>query len=392
MQEKSESNTEKLRIHMALTLSRYTYASPEILRAVEALLLVIAAEDVAVASKNRGGYVFGRVNVITRFCEIFNPVMRELAPYQSDPWYELMGNQIGIPFESAAILENGVYISSRLENAAEDLSRLVENKPWQLLELRRSGESLRVVASLIRGILANIQTQHLFWCKACFRRSARSDGYCKLHEPPNVNYEQSMKSSQDTKNKKAKRTFESLDSELVAKWERHRCRRRAGGEDILLITDHLPIPLPHPDETYLMVPKDLFDIVDKTLTQPWVEVANLWNSILDCVSLVRAKFKTPAENYTDWDKFVAALLSALQDPIEETRHPLWILYILGEADDWFGAEPKMADRRLSNNKKKIMEMKNEGKTPSEIADALNLGKKYIVRILKEEGFLSDMNR
>lgn len=388
MQNESESNSEKLKTYMSWILSYYKYASPKISQAVRELLRVIGEDDVAVALKNRGGYVFGRVNVITKFCEIFNPVMSELAPYQSYLWYGLMGNQIVIPFESATILKIGVDISSRLENAAEDLSRDFESKPCQFLELRCGGESLRVVASMIRGILQNIQTHHLFWCKACFRRSAISNGYCKLHEPPNVNYEQSMKSSQDTKNKKAMRTFKLLDLELVEKWERHRCRRRVGGEDILLISYHLPIPLPQPDEAYLMVPKDLSDIVDKTLTQPWVEVASLWNSILDCVSLVRAKFKTPAENYSDWDEFVTALLSVLQDPIEETRHPLWIFYILGEAEDWFEAESKMADRRLSNKKKKIIEMKNEGKTPSEIADAINIGKKYIVKILKEEGLFS----
>ena len=266
--------------------------------------------------------------------------------------------------------------ANKFEDAAIGFESIIYLYPEELHELIRNGESLKVIGEILRLIHLAIQPVEMTWCKVCFRRAISNLDYCKIHYS-------SSESLQDTANKKGNRVFQLMDGQLKIEWERHRLQRRFGGENVILLPDNSSPRATYPTDACLMVPEHLLTSFNETICRPWSEVSSAWDAAIDLCPEIRKRFDASAESFPSWNDFVASLFESLQEPIETTRHPLWVLYILRDAEAWFVAESKYSDRRKKGTPQRIVDLIKEGRSIPEIALELGITKKYISQILRE---------
>lgn len=367
---------------------RFPNADPKVLIELDKFATAVSHSKIAFADKNASGRIWDRISVLQSFHEVFDPILIGLAPYGSDNWEALSFNQIELPSSEALLtkslndqlntIEHCIIFAKKIEGAVDTLEDQFTFQPHKTLELRTTGESLLAISAVLRAIYQSLQPKKIRWCKACFRRAHQELDYCNLH------YSSRDSSSQDTANKKAKRIAKSIEASLFEKWERHRARRRLAGDNIILFSTNEPVIEFEQTAVYMKVPDQAIQLVNATRDIPWSEIAFMWDAVIDSSEEVRKLFILPAKNYPDWDAFVKALFSSLNDIVENTRHPLWVLYIIGEAEEWFKLEIKMSDRRKNNTKEKVVEMHLHGKSIDEIAILLGIGEKYVKKLLPKD--------
>lgn len=241
-----------------------------------------------------------------------------------------------------------------------------------------NGESLKVIAEILQIIISTIRTDRITWCKFCFRRADANSGYCRIHRSTTL-------SEQDTFYRKANRIYKSLDSAAIELREKHRSRRNFGSESFLLMSEKSPPNGIYPGETWLPISKEMMVVVDAVINTPWPEIASDWNDVLSSFPEINQRFTQPAETFASWSDFVSALFHAIEEPIETTRHPVWVIDILKDAEAWFEAERKNSDRRTNGTRSTVLALAQQGASVAEIATRLGSTEKYISEILRNSG-------
>ena len=100
----------------------------------------------------------------------------------------------------------------------------------------------------------------------------------------------------------------------------------------------------------------------------------------------RALFNNNPQSYNSWTEFVQALYAALENKHEHTRHPLWIIYMLAEADVWLKYEAAEKDRRTTDSSESIERLHAAGQTRStEIAKLIGKSRQYVTKVKKKKG-------
>ena len=87
--------------------------------------------------------------------------------------------------------------------------------------------------------------------------------------------------------------------------------------------------------------------------------------------------------FQDWDEFCTHLLVVLEDLLEESKHPYWLLHIMACAEDWLTLTESKIDGRKTTTKARILKLFERGvKDPKEIAKLVGTSKQYVYRVLK----------
>jgi hypothetical protein len=356
---------------------RFRLADPSILHGIDNFLSLIARQELAFAKNNRSGVVYGRYSVMQNFCNIFNPLLIQLISQSRLIDDELKFNDISLPLVKELISSDQCNLYAfKFRNAAAHFDCLAERSHDQNTEFIRCGESLKLIAEILQIILSLIRTESFTWCKFCFRRAVVNFEYCKIHYSTN-------ETIQDTNYRKANRTYKSLDSAVIQMWAKHRSLRSVGEESFLLVADNSPPKEIYQNETALPMSEEKITFVSDTITKSWSEMSSEWNAIIYCFPEISKRFTQSAETYTSWDDFVSALFQALEEPIETTRHPLWAINILKDAEAWFAAEVKFSDRRQNDTLDKVAGLYQNGYSEYEIASKLNLTTKHILQLVRE---------
>lgn len=356
---------------------RFRLADPSILQGVDNFLSLISPQELAFAKNNRSGIVFGRYSVIQNFCDIFDPLLTQLKSQNLLIDDELKLNDISLPLGKELISSDHCNLYAfKFRNSAANFDYLAERSHDQNIEFIRNGESLKIIAEILQIILSIIRTEELSWCKFCFRRAVANFEYCNIHYS-------TKEAIQDTNYRKANRIYKSLNSEVMTMRDKHRSLRRAGDESFLLIAENfLPNEI-YPNVTVIPMPEEKIAFVSDTINKPWSEMFSEWDEVIYYFPQISKRFTQSAEAFTSWDDFVSALFLVLQEPIETTRHPLWIINILKDAEAWFEGERKFSDKRKSDTRGKVEELSQKGYSVDEIAYKLNLTTKYISQLRRD---------
>ena len=371
------SQSEKFKTSTIDLKKRYTLADPIILQGIDNFLSLVAHQKLAFAKNNRSGKIFGRYSVVQSFCDIFDPLLVKLASQSAYVRDELLLNNISLPLTNILTTPDECNLYAfKFNNSAAHFDYLAERSHVQNNEITHNGESFKIIAEILYSIFSAIRTNKITWCKFCFRRSKIDSEYCQIHFP-------SKKSVQDTSYNKADRIFKSLDDAVIQMWARHRSRRKAGGDSFLLMANNAPPNGIYLNETAFFMSEETIAFVSDTIKKPWSEISSEWNNVIYIFPEISKKFIKPAQSFSTWEDFVSALFQVLQEPIETTRHPLWIINILKDAEVWFAAEGKFSDRRKNDTRDKVSELSQKGHSVDEIASELNLTPKYIAQLLRD---------
>lgn len=374
------TKSNKFKASICNLAQHYSLADKAVLKGLNDLNAAIANEQLAFFKNkaNSSGSVWGRASVLPIFGRIFDPILTEIAAKSSYVTNELEGNNILLPLaNSLKTVEDYKTLSGRFMTAAIMFDEIILLHPEKLQELIRSGESLNVIAELLREIYLTIQQARITWCKFCFRRAITNFKYCHIHFSKNV-------SSQDTIYRKAKRIFQSIDSVHQRSRESHRIQRIYGGENVLLMADNSPPRAIYPTDAGMRLPEHIVNSVENTLNLPWLKISDGWNAAIDECSEIRKRFTNSTDEFSSWPEFVSALFSAIDEPIETTIHPLWVLYIIKDAETWFIAESRLLDKRMRGTRNKALELYNLETAIADIAVQLNVSQKHVKQILQDQ--------
>lgn len=375
----SPSKGERFKAATVDLKNQFRLADPIILQGVDDFVSAIARDELAFAKKGRGDKVFGRRSIIPIFCDLFDPLLAQLKSQSPRFHAELEINDISLPLANSLTSPNDCnFYAFKFRNSASQFDYLGENGNEPREEIIRDGESLKVIAEILQIIISTIQTDRITWCKFCFRRAEANSDYCRIHRS-------TTSSPQDTLYRKANRIYKSLDSAAINMRAKHRSRRNFGGESFLLMQDKSSAKTIYPGETWLTASKEMMVVVDAVINRPWPEIAPEWNNAISSFPEVNQRFTQPAETFASWDEFVSALFHALEEPIETTRHPIWVVDILKDAETWFVSERKYSDKRKSGTRSKVLALAQQGASAAEIATQLGSTKKYIAEILRNSG-------
>lgn len=358
---------------------RFRLADPIILQGIDDFVSVIAREELAFSWKGRGGIAYGRRSIISIFCDLFDPLLTQLKSQSSRLSSELEFNDISLPLANRLTsLDDCNFLAFKFRNSAAHCDYLGEHSNGPRGEIIRNGESLNVIAEILQIIISTIRTDRITWCKFCFRRAEANSDYCRIHRS-------TTSSPQDTLYRKANRIYKSLDSAAMKMRAKHRSLRSFGGESFLLMPNKSPAKIIYLGETWLTASKEMMVVVDAVINRPWPEIASDWNDAISSFSEISIRFTQPAETFASWDDFVSALFLALEEPIETTRHPIWVVDILKDAETWFVAERENSDKRKNGTRLKVLALAQQGASAAEIATRLGSTEKYIAEILRNSG-------
>lgn len=358
---------------------RFRLADPIILQGIDDFVSVIAREELAFSWKGRGGIVYGRRSIISIFCDLFDPLLAQLKSQSPRLSAELEFNDISLPLANRLTsLDDCNFYAFKFRSSTAHFDYLGEHSSEPRGEIIRNGESLNAIAEILQIIISTIQTDRITWCKFCFRRANVNSDYCQTHHLR-------KSSPEDTNYRIANRVYKSLDNAAIKMREKHRSRRRYCGESFLLMADKSPAKNIELGETYLIISEEMMATVEAVRKRPWTEIAPDWNDAICLLPEISQRFTQPAETFASWDDFVSALFHALEEPIETTRHPVWVIDILKDAETWLTAERENSDRRTNGTRSKVLALAQQGASDAEIATQLGSTKKYIAEILRNSG-------
>ena len=239
---------------------------------------------------------------------------------------------------------------------------------------------LDLVILALSGIAPSKKTER--WCKFCFRKSL-----CVMHEI--LPY---AKKGADYRNYDRGKKIYKIIPKLVRDLQKsHRDQRILLGEKFAVESESNSHNLNGKEKTIYLSHK-LNSLVTKTIVQGehefWSDIAPLWQSyISSSFPNVDMLLNKKASNFLDWIAFTDYVKEALANLNETTTHPLWIIYMLIDAENWIRAEKfvnegHVVDKRKSDNLSKILKIyPSETTSQTEIAKRLNLTRQAVSKAL-----------
>jgi hypothetical protein len=351
----------------------------KITQAIQDLIDLVKKHEVTIPHRNHSSPVFNRASILEHVCRVFDPALQEIVPVDSHAWNTL--SELGTPLPLSSHLnssKNLLLLANNLKKSVQVLEDSFEPRTddWEIMVKR--GESLIAVAEILDEIRFSLPVISLRWCEACFRRRRQDRKYCGLHTAGQA-------SGKDTANRKSKNLSKALPPATIVSWKIYRSIRRALGDSIELASYPEDI-----QESFLihggllMVDPSLKTLVDVTLNLPWSWASPRWEYILrqDFPKIFALIGRGPSE-FQDWDEFCTHLLVVLEDLLEESKHPYWLLHIMACAEDWLTSTESKIDGRQTTTKARILKLFERGVgDPKEIAKLVGTSKQYVYRVLK----------
>ena len=340
-------------------------------------------------TSNPNQVVFGRIPIMTIFCDKLEAVIAELYPESSDGFSMLC--EAGLwPFREALML-NGQDIGQKAKNLKQQISSYEIDADKEFdnnsnstcsREMLETGETMEMLYTAMCFIKTAIPSNtDIHWCQLCFRRANLNSEYCYLHSPEldNTNY------------KRGKRVFEHLNDETKVIMRRYRLLRVIIDADPkFLVLDaeksNIGITLgPYLGLDNYLIPdgcdEELFAL---TLNGNWPDSLSMWIKSIDLQLplIASALKKTDYDRADSWNAFVKNIFLALQEKRETVTHPFWIMRILILGEAWMHFEQNYKDTRRTDTKERILEMYDAGEKQSVIARNLCVNKQYVSKVLK----------
>jgi len=280
----------------------------------------------------------------------------------------LMDDQVSLEHK----VEKGLRSLKTHENNFFDnpyTERIIDNKTMKV-----TGNTLRFLLEVLTVIYQCIpEKKQIEWCDNCFRRKAVREKYCIYHQSKN-----------DTEYKRSRRVINSQGKEKSL-FEWYRVQRNLLGNEPIFFNENISNYSDLTQINGLIISAEAFQIVSDTLVdEEWHNVGQYWveyvRSLPNVLQLVDSYEFTQAKN---WTEFVSIIYSCLGESIEQSIHPIWVISMLENAEEWFFLDKKHGDTRKTNIKDMIICLSEEGMSQSEIKNKLKKSRQRVSKVLIE---------
>lgn len=348
-------------------------ADPRIIEALKLLISVVCSNEIAFPGVDLREKIFDRISILNQIVQIFDPVLKELLPSVS-----ALSIALGQSFTLHSHLNGRKDLRSladKLRRVANSLDSSIDENVAQWEALCIHGNSLVAISDIFEIVLEYLPRESLNWCRLCFRRAELNRLYCTEHTAGEF-------AGKDTANQKAKRLYKILPDEIFFEWKTYTSSRMAIGDEVDLITDISDIQITDATQAVLIAP-GMKRLVVRTVSLPWLMVAKDWSSFISTLpTLSKIMVRNPVE-FSSWKEFSAYGLKVVNDTIETTEHPYWVMKIFWVADNWLAFVEKNKDARNTDTYIEILELARNGLLkPKEISVRLGISREYVYRILK----------
>lgn len=366
----------------------FQLANIQLKNGIDTFCLRLQSENIIHASKNSSGSIWKAKSLITCFCETFDPILIGLFPEDSFTYTNLVFNEISLPLANHLVKkESCKEFADKIKmtvNAIENFMPIGNQADWpkpsaeysEWNNLIKDGENLELLVSLLDAIYEELNlNDEIKWCTICFRVANKMGNYCDLHATQN-----------DTNYRKGLRVKDSIPVAQYTKFLSQRSKRKMLKDDFLLASSPFDISnqiISHKSKA-IYVDSLTKELVSNTDSLAWQTVAKDWDYVLQAVPLVNMRLNNKASYYGNWDEFIAAILVAIDNPYEKTKHPYWIFLMLAEAEIWFSIEDSFANFNPTSKKDEIEKLLSQGLRNFEIVNQLNVSNSYVSELKKRK--------
>lgn len=287
--------------------------------------------------------------------ELADPAIRKIFPKGS--FVDSQFYQLGYPFPLSKYLNYEKVSYQRLVNMINKVGEVYAEICFDRDEREvfdMTCATLGLISDFISA-LASVapqlpQREQLKWCSVCFRRYP-----CVKHTSNRL--ARSTNVTNQHRRDAGVKTQKSLPPELWEAKAQRQARRRA-----VCVGLHSKASSAKTHEivigNYLGIAAEIQELITETLDLEWAEVAPRWQAMMQInFPFVCNKLQAEAVKFPSWEKFANQIICALDDESEKSTYPLWIIYMLEDAEDWFFAEENLKpDGRKSNSIDLILEL------------------------------------
>lgn len=340
-------------------------------------------------SKNsQNGFSLTNKYVVNSFVKIFDPILNFETKKKSlitndlilllsakkklTSQLNLLSNHLSFKnsYEFAEMLRfSHIEIDSRISNhtSSEGVKDLIE-----------SGETIRMLASILYTYCSNLKSEKIEWCICCFRRAKKNSKYCPIHSPKSSENNYSYRKYRKLR-KKIRKSLKKKQQPLTVYYK----SLRQIFNSVQLHPFNKPLYFSDNEllKTNVVVTNELiFSLAQATQKQPWSYISEDWYQLIKIhFPFIHNLYANKATAYAVFEEFVSSIRESLDEKIETENHPLWVIFELNKAEDWLAANAEL----YKNNEKLVIKLFVEGKTVKDILIIVGLKKSRVYEILKE---------
>lgn len=343
---------------LAEALISYSDSHDEMKNAVTKLINEIRYGKVIDAKNNpKSLYVFGKVSTGGLVARMLDPALLKIFPKGSLVNAFLKKGKFELPLHEHLSWWHHYRDLASLLKIIGDKYGIQGSTRDNPAEYKMSCATIGLLLEVVNTLGAFGKPQvNVKWCKFCFRHTS-----CAEHETT-TNFD-TYDRDYDNYNL-GRKNAKMLNEDVRNRWELQRSERRLQGEDFKL------------DRTEKDDPYHLAYI---TQSKPWDFALPMWEKLLtERYPIVSEMLDLKVESKENWKVFAEDIKAKLSNRDETTKHPLWIMYMLDQAEDWFFVEKNQGKSTLD----KILEIYPSKTTnKSEVARLLNISRMTVDRAL-----------
>lgn len=331
--------------------------------------------------------IYGRTQALKLFCDFLEPAIDRCYPKNSDGYLILQHAHLW-PFRQQLLcgegLEKKVHrlcLILRDEEMSFEAYRIDRSKnSFYNRTLLNTIESLSLVAAQLTILLSHISTSNdqMRWCELCFRRADNTSKFCPAHNSKtnNTNYSRAVR---------VQNCLESGAKNKIRNYQQ--LRGTLGDAPCFLFSDPAAIDnIVNQGHRGFFLKNDEIEFYLQTWFGNWTIYRRIWiDGIEKDLPSLAGQLRLARQCYTQsssWEQFVSAIFDAIDEHIETSTHPYWVLQIMILANQWFAAENQNSDKRVTGKKAKILQLAAENLPQREIAQQVGVGPSYVSRVLK----------
>ena len=335
--------------------------------AANKLIFELLNSKISVGKSNKSGVIFGYKSLTQVFAKTFDDAILEIFPIGSFIHSTLFKDS-NVNFPISQYLSNKdsyIDLRSALHSASYEYHLTCMQHDEHKL-FRNNCESLEVLMEVL-NVLAAIapKDKKERWCSICFRIHP-----CSTHRTNegDQNYEYDLGRSIRKK----------LEKGTLSRWKSYRNNRHALGEEFTFFSKLNYTDIIHEHESIILIDEYIHELFIITETENWAFASEYWKSFIN-ENFKNLNFLPEPSKSTDYNHYHNNVLMILNNRSEKSKNPLWFLYLLEEANDWYLAEQKNKLKTID----KILELQKKMLNLSEIATMLGITRSAVSKSLKE---------
>lgn len=352
-----------------IATEEFSYSHQLILKSAATLITKLRKRKIAVGKDNEtSGTIYGAISLARVFTDTLESAILQIFPEGSFIHSSISIN-LKHPFPLSKYLsDKGSYLQLReIIHQASRRYRDYYRFDGATTQYITDCNSLELIMEIL-NCLSQLAPEYVKpkWCKVCFRRYPCSEHRTNFGDQ-NLEYEN------------GRSIFRAISKESKQRWEMHRIQRKTIGESFNLISSIDEIENEHNGNS-ILIDKHMHELIKITESQPWTVVSKYWEIFIQVnFSELTNRLKSPI-TFVSLDLYITDVLIGLNNKGEQSKNPLWFLYMLDEANDWCITEQNKSIKTID---KILAYYPNVTTNLSEIAKKIGISRARVSSALKE---------